>query len=203
MKSVNTKSLKFRLKFLYITGKGIREIFRDKRGFAFLLLFPALYIAIFGFAFSGGSFLSGGSIPHQIVVVNNDAGVMLTVNNTTQYVNYGSNFTGVLENATTKNSTTHLFQLNKVSKDKAEDTLKSRGIDALIIIPQNFSSAFAAMVNNTTLTAITSSFGQQAIANSSTPASNIAAANVGLSPVAVTVPEANVTCLRWGTRAHG
>jgi ABC-2 type transport system permease protein len=193
VKSVNMKSLKFRLKFLYITGKGIREIFRDKRGFAFLLLFPALYIAIFGFAFSGGSFLSGGSIPHQIVVVNNDAGVMLTVNNTTQYVNYGSNFTGVLKNATAENSTTHLFQLNNASQGEAENLLKSRGIDALIIIPQNFSGAFATIVNNSTLTAITSSFGQQAIANSSTPASNIAAGNGGLSPVAATVPGASVT----------
>jgi hypothetical protein len=86
------------LKFLYISRKGITEIFRDKRGFALLLGFPVVLIVVFAFAFGSGSFLSGGSIPHQIVVVNNDAGVRVAVNNSTQYVNYGTNFAGVLEN---------------------------------------------------------------------------------------------------------
>ena len=195
MKKVNMKRLKFlyilrksikeNLKFLYISQKGIKEILRDRRGFALLLFFPMVLIVLFAFAFGSGSFLSGGSIPHQIAVVNNDAGVMLTVNNTPQYVNYGANFTGVLENATAENSTTHLFHLNNVSKETAEDLLESRGIDALIIIPQNFSSAFAAMVNDSAQAAITSSVGQQAIANS-------------LSPVAVNVPGANSTLPKAG-----
>jgi ABC-2 type transport system permease protein len=102
-----------------------------------------------------------------------------------QYVNYGANFTGVLENATAENSTTHLFHLNNVSEETAEGLLESREIDALIIIPQNFSSAFAAMVNDSARAAITSSVGQQAIANS-------------LSPVAVNVPGANATLPKAG-----
>jgi ABC-2 type transport system permease protein len=195
MKKVNMKRLKFlyilrksikeNLKFLYISQKGIKEILRDRRGFALLLFFPMVLIVLFAFAFGSGSFLSGGSIPHQIAVVNNDAGVMLTVNNTPQYVNYGANFTGVLENATAENSTTHLFHLNNVSEETAEGLLESREIDALIIIPQNFSSAFAAMVNDSAQAAITSSVGQQAIANS-------------LSPVAVNVPGANSTLPKAG-----
>jgi ABC-2 type transport system permease protein len=181
MKRVNMK----RLKFLYISRKGIKEILRDRREFAFLLFFPIVLIILFAFAFGSGSFLSGGSIPHQIAVVNNDAGVRLAVNNTTQYVNYGANFTGVLENATAENSTTHLFHLNNVSEETAEGLLESREIDALILIPQNFSSAFAAMVNDSARAAITSSVGQQAIANS-------------LSPVAVNVPGANATLPKAG-----
>jgi ABC-2 type transport system permease protein len=59
--------------------------------------------------------------------------------------------------------------------------LKSRNIDALIVIPENFSGAFAAMVNNSTRTAISSSVGQQVIANA------------GLSPVGGNVVGANVT----------
>ena len=190
MKRVNMKRLKFlyilrkwieeNLKFLYISRKGIKEILRDRRGFALLLFFPIVLIVLFAFAFGSGSFLSGGSIPHQIAVVNNDAGVRLAVNNTMQYVNYGANFTGVLENATAENSTTHLFHLNNVSEETAEGLLESRENDSLIIIPQNFSSAFAAMVNDSARAAITSSVGQQAIANS-------------LSPVAVNVPGANAT----------
>jgi len=195
MKRVNMKRLKFlyisrkwieeNLKFLYISRKGIKEILRDRRGFALLLFFPIVLIVLFAFAFGSGSFLSGGSIPHQIAVVNNDAGVRLAVNNTMQYVNYGANFTGVLENATAENSTTHLFHLNNVSEETAEGLLESREIDALIIIPQNFSSAFAAMVNDSARAAITSSVGQQAIANS-------------LSPVAVNVPGANATLPKAG-----
>jgi ABC-2 type transport system permease protein len=180
------------LKFLYISRKGIKEIFRDRRGFVLLLGFPVVLIVVFAFAFGSGSFLSGGSIPHQIVVVNNDAGVRVTVNNTTQYVNYGTNFTGVLANATAENSTTNLFHLNNVSQEQAEEMLKTRDIDALIIIiPQNFSSAFAAMVNNSARMGITSSVGQQAIANASTITPGIAASNAGLSPGAtVTLPKA-------------
>ena len=182
---ISRKWIEENLKFLYISRKGIKEILRDRRGFALLLFFPIVLIVLFAFAFGSGSFLSGGSIPHQIAVVNNDAGVRLAVNNTMQYVNYGANFTGVLENATAENSTTHLFHLNNVSKETAEGLLESRGIDALIIIPQNFSSAFAAMVNDSARAAITSSVGQQAIANS-------------LSPVAVNVPGANATLPKAG-----
>lgn len=158
-------SLRDRPKFLDISRKGLTEIFRDRRGFLFLIVFPIVLISLFAWAFGSGSFLSGGSIPHQIAVVNEDAGVRVAVNNTTKYVNYGANFTGVLQNVTAENSTTHLFSINNVSKEKAEDMLKSRGIDALIIIPKNFSAGIATMVNNSTRAAITSSIGLQTIAN--------------------------------------
>ncbi|MGZ4947075.1 MAG: hypothetical protein ACXV5N_11915, partial [Halobacteriota archaeon] len=88
------------IKSIDVTVKGVREILRDSRGFALLLGFPVLLIVLFSFAFGSGTFLSGGSIPHEVVVINNDAGVTLTVNNTTQYSNYGASFTGALANAT-------------------------------------------------------------------------------------------------------
>jgi ABC-2 type transport system permease protein len=182
------------LKFVHVAYKGILENFRDKKGFALLLGFPVLFIVIFAFAFGSGSFLSGGSIPHQVVVINNDAGVMVAgANHTTRYVNYGSNFTQVLMNATPENSSTNLFHLNNVSQDSANDMLKSRSIDALIIIPQNFSGALAAMANNSTRTAITSSIGQQAIAS----AANTSALNP-LNPVIAQAPGANVTLPKAG-----
>ncbi|MGZ7131034.1 MAG: ABC transporter permease [Halobacteriota archaeon] len=186
------------MKSIDVTLKGIRETFRDRRGLALLIGFPVILIVLFAFAFGSGSFVSGGSIPHQIVVINNDSGITPTINNTTKYVNYGANFTGVLENATAENSTKKLFQLNNVSQDKAEDMLKSRNIDALIIIPENFSSALTTMVNNSTRTAIASSVGQQAIANSTTRVSTNAVSNAGLSPAAVTLPGANVTLPQAG-----
>lgn len=176
------------LKFIHLSYKGIIENIRDKRGFALLLGFPVLFIIIFAFAFAfgSGSFLSGGSIPYEVVVINNDAGVMVAgTDNTTRYVNYGSNFTQVLMNTTAENSSTHLFHLSNASHGEAENLLKSRSIDAPIIIPQNFSAGLASEVNNSTRTAITSSVGQQAIANA-------ANSSTALNPV-TTIPGASVT----------
>ena len=179
------------LKFLYTSQKGLKEILRDKRQFMLILVFPVLFIVIFSFAFGGGSFLSGGSIPHEVVIINNDVGIITTANNTTKYVNYGSNFTNVLEKATPENSTKHIFELNNVSEDKAHDMLKSRSIDALVIIPKNFSSAFATMVNNSSRSAITSSVGQQAISNSASLASgNPGLGQASLSGANVNLPKA-------------
>jgi ABC-2 type transport system permease protein len=190
-------------KFVHVCFKGLLEIVRDKRGFALLLVLPVLIIGMFSFAFGSGSFLSGGSIPHEVVVINDDVGAMVSANNnTTQYVNYGSDFTQVLTNATAENSSTNLLHLNNVTADRADDLLKSRSIDALIIIPQNFSSAFAAMVNNSTRTAIASSVGQQAIANATTIASSINASIndsiAGLGTPPVNVPGANVNLPKAG-----
>ena len=166
-----------------VARKVLRENLRDRRGLVLLVALPILLMALFAFSFGGGQLTSGGTLPYEVAVINNDAGVRLAVNNTTQYVNYGTNFTGVLEKATLENSTTHLFHLNNVSEEKADDLLQSRGIDALIIIPSNFSAAFVTMVNNSTRTVISSSVGQQAIANPS---------NASLGAGA-TVPGADVT----------
>jgi ABC-2 type transport system permease protein len=139
-------------------------------------------MALFAFAFGGGAFNTGGCLPHQVAVINNDAGVTLAVNNTMRYVNYGTNFTQLLETATLENSTTHLFNVSNVSNERAEQLLESRSIDAVVIIPSNFSAAFATMVNDSTRTAISASVGQQAIGNTS---------NASLGAGAV-VPRANV-----------
>jgi len=147
-----------------------------------MIALPIFIMVLFAFGFGGGEFTSGGNLPHPVAIINNDAGVIVPVNNTTKYVNYGTNFTHILENATLENSTTHLFHSNNVSKERAEQLLKSRNIDALIIIPRNFSAAFATMVNNSTRTVLLSSVGQQAIANNP---------NAGLGGGA-TVPQANV-----------
>ncbi|MGZ7190387.1 MAG: ABC transporter permease, partial [Halobacteriota archaeon] len=175
---------KISLRFLTILRKGILQIFRDRRGLTLLLCYPVLTIVIFSFAFGSGSFLSGGSIPHQIVVVNNDVGVKLTTN-TTKYVNYGADFTQVLESATAENSTARLFHLNNVGEDEAHGMLESRSIDALVVIPKDFSRGFTTMVNDSSRIAITSSVGQQAIANSGSLASNNAASSAALGQASV------------------
>jgi ABC-2 type transport system permease protein len=169
------------MKFVKITSKGIRELFRDRRGLFFLLVFPVFFISVFAFAFGSGTFQAGGSLPHDIVVVNYDAGTTVISNNTTRLVNYGNSFTQVLENATAENSSTKLFRLHNVSEDQANELLRTRDIDALIVIPENFSLAFTSTVNDSVRSAITSEVGAQAIAGT-------------VLPINVTLPEAsNVT----------
>ena len=180
------------MKSIDVAVKGIRETARDRRQLLFLAGFPIVIICLFNFGYGSSSSLYGG-YPHQVAVINNDAGVQLAINNTTKYVNYGTDFTQVLANATAENSTKHAFHLKNVSEDEANDLLKSRGIDALIIIPENFSNAFATMVNNSTRAAITSSVGQQTIANSNPLASGIAAGSAGVGSAGVGLPGSNVT----------
>jgi ABC-2 type transport system permease protein len=76
-----------------------------------------------------------------------------------------------------------LFHLNNVSEERASELLRSRSIDALIVIPKNFSRAFASTVNDSARTAIKSEVGGQAI----TTAGN---ASLGIG---ATVPGANFT----------
>ena len=183
------------MKSIDVAVKGVKETTRDRRGFLFIIGFPILLIALFAFAFGSGSFLSGGSLPHEVVVVNQDVGVNVATNNTTHYINYGNNFIQVLANATSENSSTHLFKIDNTSAENADDMLKSREIDAIITIPENFSSAFVTMVNNSTRTAIEASVGQQAIANSTSIA---AASAAGLSGSSASVPGANVVLPKAG-----
>jgi ABC-2 type transport system permease protein len=168
-----------------VAVKGLRENARDRRGLVFIVALPLLLMAIMALGYGSGDFIAGGSIPHEAVVINKDAGVLVTANNTTTYVNYGANFTDVLANATAKNSTTHLFHLHNASEDKADDLLKSKSIDTLIIIPENFSAAFTTMVNNSTRMVIESSVGRQAITNASN-------AGFGIGAI-VTLPTAGNT----------
>lgn len=150
-----------------VAEKGLRENVRDGRALLLLIALPVLLILLFSFAFGTGEFVTGGSLPHEVVVINEDEGAWLGTNNTVQYANYGLSFAQLLKDATVRNSTTHLFHLNNGSKEEAQDLLKSRSIDALIIIPRNFSSAFVSMVNDSTRMAIAASVGLQAIASAS------------------------------------
>jgi len=152
------------MKFFKIASKAIRETFRDRKGFFFLLVFPIFFIAIFSFGFGSGTSTTG-ILPHDITVVNYDVGTAVISNNTTRHVNYGHSFTEVLQNATLENSSTKLFSLHNVSEEQANEMLRSRSIEALIVIPKNFSAAFTSMVNDSARTAITSKVGAQALAS--------------------------------------
>ena len=155
------------MKFINVASKGIKETFRDRRGFVFLMAFPVLFIVLFAFAFGNGftPFFTRGSAPHEIAVINDDKGAIVFFDNFTQQRNFGSSFSQLLGNVTYENSSTNLFHLNNVSEERANEMLESRSIDALIIIPENFSGAFASMINNSVRTELILSVGEQIIDN--------------------------------------
>jgi len=135
------------MKFLSLATKALKQTIRDRRSLFFLLLFPVVFMIIFAFAFGSPSSLGTGTTSHEIAVINLDQGATVSINNTTQHVNDGAIFTRLLENITYPQTDTHMFALNNVSADQAQTMLKSRGLDAVITIPENFSQAVVALAN--------------------------------------------------------
>jgi ABC-2 type transport system permease protein len=118
---------------------------------------------IFAFAFGSPSSLGTGTAPHEIAVINLDQGATVSTNNTTERINSGVNFTQLLENITYAQTDTHMFTLNNVSADQALAMLKSRSLDAVITIPENFSQAVVSLANASARAETTSDIGLRVI----------------------------------------
>jgi len=148
------------MKFVSIAAKGIKEIFRDKKGLALLIVFPMAFMFVFGFAFGS---TNSANEPMDIAVLNHDNGTTLYYQNSSEEINFGDNFTSLLENLNYEDSVTHLFNVHNVSEEKAKDMLMKREIACILIIPENFSNAIRAMINETVRTEITSNIGEMII----------------------------------------
>jgi len=178
------------VKFVSLAVKGLKQALRDRRSLFFLLLFPVVFMVIFAFAFGSPSSLGTGTTPHQIAVINLDRGATASINNTAQHINAGANFTALLGNVTYEGTDTHMFTLNNVSADQAQTLLKSRGLDAAITIPENFSQAVVSLANASARDEATSDIGLQVINASGAQA----AALIGQLPANATLPrQSNVT----------
>ena len=118
---------------------------------------------IFAFAFGSPSSPGTGTTPHEIAVINLDAGAPLSVNGTTQHINAGANFTRLLGNITYEQTDTHMFHLNNVSTEQAQKMLKSRSLDAVITIPKHFSRAVVSLVSASARAETTSDIGLLAL----------------------------------------
>jgi len=141
------------MKFVSIAAKGIKEIVRDKKGLALLIVFPMAFMFVFGFAFGS---TNTANEPMDIVVLNYDAGTTLYYQNSSVPVNFGDNFTSLLKDLKYEDNVTHLFNVHNVSEEKANDMLIKKEIVCILIIPENFSNAVRAMINETIRTEITS-----------------------------------------------
>lgn len=133
------------MKFLSIALKDLKELIRDKRGLIFILFFPLLLIVVFGFAFGG---MGQSNQQYNLAIVNYDEPATLPTNNET--TNFGNDLTQLLKDVTYQgNSSVHMFNVTTMSESEADSLLKNRKIDALLIIPANFSGSVVDLINNT------------------------------------------------------
>ena len=128
------------MKWFSICKKTGREMVRDRTALFFSLLFPAIFILIFGFAF--GSF-TGGNNTYTIAVINLDEGV--EINNAT--LNHGEMFISVLKemhylDSKGRDTSTPIFKVRTdLDTGEAQDLVENQDLVAYIIIPGNFSEA--------------------------------------------------------------
>jgi ABC-2 type transport system permease protein len=133
------------MKFLSIALKDLKELIRDKRGLIFILFFPLLLIVVFGFAFGG---IGQSNQQYNLAIVNYDEPATLPTSNET--TNYGNDLTQLLKDVTYKgNNSAHMFNVTTRGENEADSLLKNRKIDAVLIIPANFSRSVLALINNT------------------------------------------------------
>ncbi len=148
------------MKFITLAVKGMKELVRDRKELAMILLFPVVFVLVFGYAFGASD---GGNTPHKIVVLNYDKGTFLTYGSTSEKINFGENFTDLTGNLTYENSTVNLFEIQNATKSEAENLLMKRKIACIIIIPENFSDSIYAMLNATIRKEVTSSVGEMMV----------------------------------------
>lgn len=118
-------------KFWDITVKNLKEMFRNKSTYLFLIGLPIFYYCIMGFLWGGAASDSGGYI-YSVGWVNYDTG---TVENP---ANPFLNNTFIYETIESMES----FSLTNYSTNygNARDNLAGKGHDALLVIPDGFQS---------------------------------------------------------------
>jgi ABC-2 type transport system permease protein len=138
------------MKFVTIAVKGLKEIVRDRGLLAMTLLFPAVFMLVFGYAFGVGG---GQNTPYVIVVLNNDTGTSSSYMGSGHF-NFSENFTQVLRDLKYENSTVSMFTLQNATREEALKLLMKRSIACIVTIPENFSEAMEATINSTIRTTV-------------------------------------------------
>lgn len=160
------------IKFLSIAIKDSKELLRDKRSLFMILGFPLFFMLIFGFAFGG---MGQENESHNLAIVNYDDGAVSPLTN--EKVNFGNNLTKVLSDAKYEDSDTHIFNITKTSEANANKMIENRSVDALLIIPDDFSQAMVNELNSKIgqSTALSSSAALSGASSTSSSTSNVTA----------------------------
>lgn len=149
------------MKFIHVSIKGLKEIFRDRRGLAFILAFPAVFMLVFGFAFGGGQ---GDNTSYRIGVVNRDRGAVISVSEEAEEMqNFGEELVDTLENLTYEDSDVPLFEVEQVGEEEGDVMLKDREVAAVVSIPSNFSDSVHQLIKSTVRREVTGRVGEMII----------------------------------------
>ncbi|MBS3786919.1 ABC transporter permease [Candidatus Bipolaricaulota bacterium] len=158
------------MKFVHVSIKGLKEIFRDRRGLAFILAFPAIFMLVFGFAFSGGQ---GDNTSYNIGVLNQDRGTVMSLSGEAEEErNFGAELVGLLEDLTFEDSEVPLFEVKLVGEEEGESLLKDRDVAAVVSIPSNFSHSVQQLIKSTVRNEVTSRVGEMVITQFNDVSSN-------------------------------
>ena len=131
------------MRWIAISKKTGKELFRDRMALFFILMFPLIFILIFGAAF--GTF-TGENTTFYIAVINLDEGVEL--NNTS--INHGDELLEIYKSMKYQdneggNTSTKVFDIRTdLDEAEAQELVEDQDLIAYIIIPKNFSSAVLA-----------------------------------------------------------
>jgi ABC-2 type transport system permease protein len=150
-----------KMKFTSIALKDLKEILRDRRSLFFILLFPMMFMLVFGFAFGS---MGEQNQPHNIVVVNYDQGAIMQGEN----VKFGNNLTTTLGDVKYQNSDVHMFNITTTTESSADQMVKQRTVDAELLIPADFSKSVSALIASTAQSAAGSTALNTANTNTST-----------------------------------
>jgi ABC-2 type transport system permease protein len=142
------------MRFLAIAGKALKERIRDKNVLAFQLLFPAVFMLVFGIAFQGAGYEENR--PYEILVINEDTGTEVSGVQT----NFGEELSKIFEEITYENSSTRMFILSNATAEEALDLLKDQNIVCVVTIPESFSRAVESLINTTIRKTLTSAIGE-------------------------------------------
>jgi len=116
--------------------KNMKEILRDRRNLFFILLFPVIFMLVFGVAFGGSSFT--------------DSTVNLGILNLDEGVNgayYSNDLIESLDNLNLSNDES-LFKITRLdSRSQGEELLQSDTISAILVIPEDYSNSVASLSN--------------------------------------------------------
>jgi len=148
------------MRWVTIAKKSGLEVFREPMSLFFMLLFPMIFIFIFGAAF--GSF-TGGNTTYKLGLINLDEG--LELNDTV--INHGENLLEILENikyqdSEGRNTSVHVFEVRlDLTEKKAQELVEDQEITAYIVIPRNFTEGVIAESMRYVKSAISSSIQDQ------------------------------------------
>lgn len=116
------------MKALALARTSLRRIMRDRVALFFTLLFPAIFVVVFGLAFGRGQ--SGAKPRTYTVVVARERGAGY-------WADLGRRVTQTLRDARYGDGTTPVFAvIDTLSSERALAALRARTVDAIVLVPR-------------------------------------------------------------------